>query len=69
MAALTGKIIGLSIAMFILSAIGVSAIVALANANTTGLSTEELVIYGVLVLVAILVFLILLLKEAGIKVA
>lgn len=62
-----GSIVGLAIAAIFLGTIFVVGVQTLATANTTGLSTTQLVIYGVLGLVVVLAAVILVLKYVGIK--
>lgn len=51
-----GTIIGLSIALLIFSAIGITALNSTVQANTSGWSVTNVALYGLIVLAAILAF-------------
>lgn len=62
-----GQIVGLALAAIFLGTIFVVGVQTLATANTSGLSTTQLVIYGILGLIVILAAVILVLKYVGVR--
>ena len=52
----TGSIIGLSVALIVFSAIGITALNSTIQANTTGWGVTNIALYGLIVLAAILAF-------------
>lgn len=63
-----GDIVGLAIAALFLGTIFLVGVQTLATGNTTGLSTTQLVIYGILGIIVILAAVILVLKYVGVKI-
>jgi len=68
MAEILGEIVGLAVAAIFLGSIFVVGVQTLANANTTGLSATQLVIYGILGVIVVLAAVILVLKYVGVQV-
>ena len=62
-----GSIVGLSVAAIFLGSIFIVGVQTLATSNTSGLSTTQLVIFGVLGIIVILAAVILVLKYVGVK--
>lgn len=52
----TGQIVGLAVALLVFSAIGITALNSTIQANTSGWSTTNVALYGLIVLAAILAF-------------
>lgn len=64
----SGKIISMSIAGFIFASVGASALLQLANINTSGMDASTIVLLGVVTIAFVLGAVILFLKEAGVKI-
>jgi len=65
---LLGKIVSLAIGAYFLAYIFVDAVVAYAGANTSGMSTAELALYGVIGIVILLAVVVTILKEVGVTI-
>ena len=52
----TGSIVGLSVALLVFSAIGITALNSTIQANTTGWGVQNIALYGLIVLAAVLAF-------------
>lgn len=65
----SGKIVNMSIAGIIFSTVGATSLLQLANMNTTGMSSTNVVLLGVVTIAFILGGVVLFLKEAGIKIS
>ena len=52
----TGSIVGLSVALLVFSAIGITALNSTIQANTTGWGVTNIALYGLIVLAAVLAF-------------
>lgn len=52
----TGQIVGVSVALLVFSAIGITALNSTVQANTTGWGATNIALYGLIVLAAILGF-------------
>ncbi|WMW26481.1 hypothetical protein RE474_13815 (plasmid) [Methanolobus sediminis] len=64
----SGKIVNMSIAGFIFASVGASALVQIANVNTSGMDASTVILVGVITIAFVLGIIILFLREAGIKV-
>lgn len=64
---LLGMIAALSIGAYLLAYLFLPAVVALAGGNTTGLSTAQIALIGLIVVVVIIAVVIVVLKQVGIK--
>lgn len=64
----SGKIVNMAIGGFIFATVGASALVQLANINTTGMDASTIILVGVIPIAFILGAVVLFLKEAGVKI-